>query len=99
MLWIDPLPKHEISIKLLLGIGPLMLPLRGLLHGRAYTHAWSMYLALFYFVVGIWYAAAEADRLFGIFITLFSLVFFIGAMFYVRYRGRAEKQEQTMEQQ
>ena len=54
LLWIKPLPAHEISIKILLGIGPLMFPLRGILHGRAYTHAWSMYLALFYFVIGVW---------------------------------------------
>ena len=91
LLWIQPLPAHEISIKILLGVGPLMLPLRGLLHGRVYTHAWSMYLALFYFVIGVWYAGAPQDRLFGLVICAFSLLFFIGAMFYTRFRGRAEK--------
>ena len=91
LLWIDPLPPHEISLKILLGVGPLLFPLRGLLHGRAYTHAWSMYLALFYFVIGIWYAGAEQDRLFGIMISALSLMFFLGSMFYARFKGQADK--------
>ena len=74
-----------------------MFPLRGLLHGRVYTHAWSMYLALFYFVIGIWFAGAEDGRLFGILISLFSLVFFIGSMFYTRFQGRIEKQQSSSE--
>jgi uncharacterized membrane protein len=50
-----------------------------------------MYLALFYFVMGVWYAAAAEDRLFGLVICAFSLLFFIGCMFYARFRGRADK--------
>ena len=91
LLFIDPVPDEQKSIKILLGVGPLMFPLRGLLHGRVYTHQWSMYLALFYFVVGIWFAGAEEDRLFGILICSFSLIFFIGTMLYARFKGREEK--------
>lgn len=97
LLWIEPLPPHEISIKILIGIGPLMFPLRGILHGRAYTHAWSMYLALAYFVIGIGFAGAQQDRLFGTGVSLLSLVFFIGAMFYTRYRARADRQQTAQE--
>ena len=92
LLLIEPVPAHEISIKILLGIGPLMFPLRGLLHGKIYTHQWSMYLALFYFLVGAWYAGAEEGRLFGIFLSIFSLDFFIGCMFYARYKSREDNQ-------
>ena len=95
LLWIEPVPKEQISIKTLLGVGPLMFPLRGLLHGKVYTHQWSMYLALFYFVIGAWYAGAEEDRLFGILICTFSLNFFIGSMFYARFKGGKQKQKAT----
>jgi uncharacterized membrane protein len=95
LLLIEPVPAEQISIKILLGVGPLMFPLRGLLHGRVYTHQWSMYLALLYFVVGVWYAGAEEGRLFGILICSFSLDFFIGAMLYARFKGREEKQAAT----
>ncbi|HHO58957.1 MAG TPA: DUF2069 domain-containing protein, partial [Thiotrichales bacterium] len=57
-LWLHPLEKHLISIILLLQLGPLMFPLFGLLKGKVYTHAWSMYLAIYYFIVGVWYAGA-----------------------------------------
>lgn len=90
-LWIDPLRPEFISITLLIQLGPLMFPLRGILNGKAYTHAWASYLALFYFVVGIWHAAAEDSRLFGILICLFSLIFYIGAILFARNQGKANK--------
>ena len=92
LLWIEPLPAEKISLTILFAIGPLMFPLKGILHGKVYTHAWSMYMALFYFVIGIWFAGAEEDRLYGILISTFSLIFFIGTMFYTRFKGRADKQ-------
>lgn len=94
-LWINPLPPEFISITLLIQLGPLMFPLKGILNGKAYTHAWASYLALLYFVAGVWYAAAEDSRLFGILICLFSLMFFIGAIFYARYQGIANKTKTT----
>ena len=94
-LWIDPLPAKFISITLLIQLGPLMFPLRGILNGKAYTHAWASYLALLYFVVGIWHAAAVDSRMFGILISLFSLIFFIGAIFFARYQGIASNSQQT----
>ena len=59
-MWIKQTPDHAISIMLIVQLGPLMFPLRGLLAGKIYTHAWSMYLAIFYFVVG-----ALAARILG----------------------------------
>jgi len=41
--------------------------------------------------MGVWHAAAEDSRLFGILICLFSLIFFIGAIFYARHQGIANK--------
>lgn len=91
-LWIDPLPAEFISITLLIQLGPLMFPLRGILNGKAYTHAWASYMALFYMIVGVWYASAESTRAFGILISTFSMAFYTGAIFYARYQGQAQNQ-------
>ena len=87
-IWIHETPDHAISIMLIIQLGPLMFPLRGLLAGRVYTHAWSMYLAIFYFVVGVWYAGADEAMWFGMYIIASSMVFFAGTLFYTRYAGR-----------
>ncbi len=95
---IEPIPPEFISMTMLVQVGPLLFPLRGILHGRVYTHAWSMYLALFYFVWGIWYAGDASTRGFGIGFSLLSVIFFIGTMFYTRFQGRREKQLQESQQ-
>lgn len=89
-LLVTPLAPEFMSITLLVQIGPLMFPLRGILHGKVYTHAWAMYLALFYFVIGIWYAGDESTRIFGVVFSLLSVLFFIGTMLYTRYQGMAD---------
>ena len=87
-MWIEQTPDHAISLMLIIQLGPLMFPLRGLLAGKVYTHAWSMYLAIFYFVVGVWYAGADEDIWFGMYIIANSMLFFSGTMLYTRYAGR-----------
>lgn len=94
-LQIEPIEAKFVSMTLLIQMGPLLFPLRGILHGRVYTHAWSMYLALFYFIVGIWYAGDSSTRLFGIIFSLLSVMFFIGTMLYTRFQGKAEQAAQT----
>lgn len=86
-----PEPQNMLPA-LLFYIGPLMFPLRGLLAARAYTHAWAGYLALYYFIIGIWYAGAEVDRLIGMLITISSVLFFVGAIMFARLQGKADKQ-------
>ncbi len=90
-LWLHPLEKHLVSIILLLQIGPLMFPLFGLLKGRLYTHAWSMYMAIYYFIVGVWYAGADRQFYFGLYIIFTSLVFFTGTLLYTRLLGKHRK--------
>ncbi len=87
-LLINKTEPQLMSIIIILQLGPLLFPLRGLLHGRVYTHAWSMYLAIFYFIVGVWYASGGESLLFGIFVIITSLMFFTGAMLYTRFAGK-----------
>ena len=65
-----------------------MFPLMGLLKGKLYTHAWSMYLAIFYFIVGVWYAGSSEDLMIGLYVVFTSLVFFLGTVLYTRFMGK-----------
>ena len=82
--------EHDlVSFVLVIQLGPLMFPLRGLLHARIYTHAWSIYLAIFYFVLGVWYSSTSETLGFGMFLIASSLLFFIGAVLFTRLSARA----------
>lgn len=91
-LLINDTEKHLISIILIFQIGPLLFPLRGLLSGKLYTHAWSMYMAIYYFIVGVWYGAGENSFLFGLFVVFTSLTFFTGTAMVTRYTGKKMSQ-------
>ena len=85
---IDPPAEHLISIIIFLQIGPLLFPLMGLLKGKLYTHAWSMYMAIYYFIVGVWYAGSSEDLKIGLFVIFSSLVFLLGTGLYTRFMGK-----------
>lgn len=85
--WLSPpqsiprvLPLAALSL-------PLLLPLRGLLHGRRYTHQWVGFLALFYFAIGIDTAwnRLGTDRALGGLMIACSLMLFLGSIFYARF--------------
>lgn len=91
-LLINKTEAHLISIVILTQLGPLMFPLRGLLNGKTYTHAWSIYLAIFYFIIGIWYAGASETLMIGLYVTACSLLFFTGTVLYTRLSTRSQKE-------
>jgi len=90
-LLINPAAEHLISVIIFFQIGPLMFPLFGILNGKLYTHAWSMYLAIFYFVIGVWYAGKSEDLMIGLYVIITSLLFFLGAVIYTRFTGKQSK--------
>jgi uncharacterized membrane protein len=95
-IWLTPPHSTHLptSLALVLLVGPLMFPLRGLLHGRAYTHAWASFLALFYLFLGISNAWSSSDqRLLAGLEILFSSLLYLGGMFYARLRGKQLKEE------
>jgi len=94
-------PNHRpIAIVLPIMVGPLLFALRGVLYGRPYTHAWLSMLSLLYFTHGVvetwsnsaerWYAALEV---------VFSVLLFLGSMFYARYRARELKRASAVDNQ
>jgi len=86
-LWLSP-PQLPLALVLIVLIGPLLLPLRGLLKGKAKSHFWASLLALFYGVHGIGEVAASAtDRPLAIMEILLALCLFGGSLAYVRISG------------
>lgn len=84
-IWLQPPTQAPRSVVLLVLVGPLLLPLRGLLHGRRYTVAWSLFLALAYFAHGIvetW--AAAGSRLHPAIETALALLWFAAGIGYIR---------------
>lgn len=86
---VDPAPL--VLILLLL---PLLFPLKGLLRGSPYTHAWSSFLILLYFIHGVVEAYANPPvRMWALLEVLASVTFYTGAILYARLRGRELKQK------
>ena len=87
--WLEPPRQLPVALGLILLVGPLLLPLRGLLHGRAYTHAWASFLALFYFIVGVFNAAGPMERPWLAWLAMgFSFLLFLGTILFARARTR-----------
>ncbi len=89
---IAPPERTPVSIALAVATLPLLLPLRGLLHERSYTHAWTSVLALPYFVFAVDRIAAAAQPLWlGWAELVASLALFAGAVGYVQFRAREQR--------
>ena len=89
VIWLAPHPRFPISLVVIVLVGPLLLPLRGLLYGRLYTHALTCFLALYYFVLGVDdVAAAMVWPWLAWLEVILSLGLFVGCVAYTRLRAR-----------
>ena len=86
--WVARPEVLPVSVVLVMLLLPLLFPLRGMLHGRRYTHAWSSLLALAYITLGITLAAAADARTYGLLMTAASVAWFIGCLLYVKLDAR-----------
>lgn len=85
IVWLEPPPTSLISPALLIILGPLLIPLRGILHARRYTMAWSTMLILAYFVHGVAYAAGSGPAVWlGVGEIALALIYFSGTNAYLR---------------
>ena len=81
--WLAPPQVLPRALVLILLLTPLLLPLRGLLAGRPYTHAWSAFLAMLYFVIGVFHAAGPGvERGYGWLMICLSLIWLGAAGIY-----------------
>lgn len=87
--------NYPTAAMLVLGVVPLLFPLRGLLYARPYTHAWTSFLMLFYFShsVGEVYSA-DSFSLYAWLALLFSSVCFCSCIIFVKVQARVRNASQ-----
>lgn len=92
MLWntvLLPSTRFPVSLVLIVMVTPLLLPLRGLLHGRKKSCAWAAYISLLYFIHGTEEAVVNpGERFYAVLEIIFSLMLFFGTTFYIRLSAR-----------
>lgn len=80
---------YSTTFILLVYVLPLLLPLKGILAGKPYTHAWANFVLLLYLMHGLtsFYAIAQ-ERWYAALEILLAASAFIGCTYYARFRGR-----------
>ena len=90
--WLAPAAHFDKWLTILLFATPLLFPLRGILYGRPYTHAWTSYLSLFYFMHGTMEAWSNpVARPWALMEVALAIVLFTSCIFYARWRGKELK--------
>lgn len=88
---IAPSELVAVWLKPLAWAVPLLFPLKGILMGKPYTHAWANFVLMLYFVhslTTLW--THPEERLFALIELLLTTAAFIGATYYARYAGREQ---------
>jgi uncharacterized membrane protein len=87
--WLAPPELISAQLALVLMGLPLFTPLRGLLHVRRHTIAWSLFLSMFYFSHGCMEAWGNPDARWLAFIEIgLSLCWLVGGILYLRSSNR-----------
>jgi uncharacterized membrane protein len=74
---------------LLFWIMPILLPIKGLIEGKPYTHAWTNFIVMYYLLHGLTAVyAVEGERLYAFVEIILCCALFTGCSFYARMRGR-----------
>ncbi|WP_299076925.1 DUF2069 domain-containing protein [uncultured Paraglaciecola sp.] len=74
---------------ILFWIMPILLPAKGLLQGKPYTHAWTNFIVMYYLLHGLTAVYAVAgERVYALIEIILCSTLFIGCSFYARIRGR-----------
>ena len=93
MAWIIVLgdvAQQHISLSLLLFVGPLLLPLRGVLAGREKALVWGALVGLLYLVHGGMVAWSDpAQRWLGLIEAGLSIFYLVSASYFIRWRAEA----------
>ncbi len=92
--WLSPPENVPRALLLVILGGPLLLPLRGILHGRPKSHIGLSFAAIWEFLAGIdIYANIPVWRLPAALLTLSALGMIVGCYFYMRDAPRPPKKD------
>jgi uncharacterized membrane protein len=84
---------YPVAGWLIMALTPLLFPLRGLLHGKPYTHAWTGFMMLLYFSHGIGEVySAPAFNVYASLEVLFSFLTFSASVVFIRLNSNQLKQ-------
>jgi uncharacterized membrane protein len=89
--WLAPPSALSPRVALIVLLLPLFAPLRGLLHARSYTVAWSLFLSVIYFTHGVVeaYSGSGAARWLALAEVALSLFWLVGGILFIRAQARA----------
>lgn len=87
-LWWYPSEIFSNKVVTIFWLTPLVFPMFGLLKGKAYTHAWSGFIAVIYFCHGFATLITSENEYIPIALEIiFSSLFLFGGMYFARWRG------------
>lgn len=90
-LWFANLHGARIEVILAIELLPLLVLLPGMWIGSARAHAWTCFLVNIYFIKGVLAAFDPARMLFGCLEVAISLMLFVSALLYVRWRFQHDR--------
>jgi len=98
IVWLIPSRHFPTALVLIVIVGPLFFPMRGLLNNKTYTYQWASFLSLAYFAHGISEVSAYPDIWYaGIFETLAAMLMYTGCVMYARVFKKEFKKKIKLE--
>ncbi len=86
---LDDARDYSNAFVLLVYILPLVLPLYGIIKAKPYTHAWSCFVVLWYFLHALTTMYAEPSYIIHASIEMFfASMMFVGCSMFARFRGQ-----------
>ena len=87
-LWWFPSEIYSNKSITLFWLTPLIFPMFGLLKGKAYTHAWSGFIAVLYICHGLTSLITAFNEIIPIILEIIlATMFLLGGMYFARWRG------------
>ena len=88
-LWLSPHPDLNPWLLPVIWTVPLLFPLKGIVQGNPYTHAWGNFVLMPYFLHALTLITTdEGERWLAVVELVFTTLAFIGTIYYARQRGR-----------
>lgn len=89
--WLSPVQNFPRSIEIAVLVAPLLLFVRGVLHGQRDAFIIIMMVSFIYMLMGIWYSYSVEEKLYGYLMLIFSLCLFFGSLLNVWILDKRDK--------
>ena len=88
-LWLSPHPDLNPWLLPVIWTVPLLFPLKGIVQGNPYTHAWGNFVLMPYFLHALTLITTdEGERWLAVVELVFTTLAFVGTIYYASQRGR-----------